>query len=205
VDGTVIPAVSGVVEETGQQYKPFWITETGWDTWSVSEQRQADLYLNMLNTRDDKHYPDKIFFYEMIDSSEAGIPPWGILNRDLGEKPSYAAYRDYISGENTEADSSCFLEDLIKSELALGDGEALLRRIRGFRDRVLMSSQRGREIVSLYYSLENPLSRLVRFFPGLRRISAGLAWEIACRLVTDSAQVDLMAQNKIGFSSLQTD
>jgi hypothetical protein len=207
VEGIVIPSVSSVIEEAGHQYKPFWITETGWDTGSVSEQRQADLYLDMLSIREDKRYPDKVFFYEIIDSPESEIPPWGILRQDLAEKPAYAAYRDYINGESPDSDSSCFLEDLIKSELAMGESEMLLRRIRQYRDEVLKTSEWGREMIALYYSLESRLSTLFRSSPRLRRISAGLVRQIASRLplLRDSEQPEMMARNNNGFFTVHVE
>jgi hypothetical protein len=180
INGIEFPSVNQIVRETGNQYKPFWVTETGWDTWSFSEQKQAEFYLEMLQTRDEKRYPDKIFFYEIIDSSEEGIPPWGILKEALEEKPAYTAYSDFISGENpdSDSDSTCFLEELINSEINLKGGRALLNRFRQYRDEVLMPSGKGMEIVKLYYSLEKQLSRLFQSSPVLRKTIARLVRDI---------------------------
>jgi len=176
IDGIEFPSVSQIVRETGNQYKPFWITETGWETWSISEQQQADYYLEMLQTRDEKRYPDKIFFYEIIDGSIAGIPPWGILKKTLEEKPAYKTYRDYISGDSTDSDtdSSCFIEELINSEASLRESRVLLKRFRQYRDEVLMPSSEGKRIVHCYYSLEKQLSRLFQFNRMLKRTVARL-------------------------------
>jgi hypothetical protein len=93
-----IPSVKAIIEESGQGNKPFWITETGWNTSHYSEIMQSNRYLDMLHNRARKNYPEKVFFYEIIDDPRASTGPFGILRSNLEAKPAYQAYKDYIAG-----------------------------------------------------------------------------------------------------------
>jgi hypothetical protein len=98
---TVPPSVLEVLEEANATDKPFWLTETGWETANVSESRQAANYAGLLDDwftgRAGRDWIDKVFFYEMKDGSAAGSPTWGILRPDGSAKPAYGAYRDFIA------------------------------------------------------------------------------------------------------------
>ena len=94
------PSVREVLEEGGWQ-GPFYLTETGWASDQVGEQRQADYYRGFLEEwlsgRPDRDWIDKVFFYELRDDPSQGIPKWGVLRADRGPKPAFAAYRDFIA------------------------------------------------------------------------------------------------------------
>ncbi len=120
----LLPSVKQVVADAGCGGKPFWVTEVGWQTAKVSEQTQADRYLEMLQKRASRNYPAKVFFYELSDPPAAGSVPWGILRANLSAKPAYGVYKDYIAGKypGTEDpdpvinDKKCFAEQLTPAE-----------------------------------------------------------------------------------------
>jgi len=86
----------GIMELTGTADKPLWLTETGWRTDEVSEERQADYYVQALEGMDAVGWLDKIFFYEVID--DARFPAqWGILRSDLSPKEAFYRYQGYIA------------------------------------------------------------------------------------------------------------
>jgi len=105
-----------VLEDTGAWGKAVWFTEVGWPTADgthvdeVTEQEQADLYVELLDEVRQRPWINKIFFYELKDDPTAGIPKWGILYDSLGEKLAYGAYRDYVSAHPpSEAVTVCDL------------------------------------------------------------------------------------------------
>jgi hypothetical protein len=155
-----IPSVREIVEETGHGLKPFWITETGWNTREFSENEQADRYLAMLQERQNKSYPDKIFFYEIIDDPTPGIDPWGILRSDLSEKPAYNVYKDFIAGKNTNGGGNgngngddnkkkCFAERVTPGKGGGGRSQ-VLSHLRDFRAGLKNLSPAAQKLVRLY-------------------------------------------------------
>lgn len=77
-----------------------WFTETGWDTSSLSETTQSNNYNTFLNEwftgQSGKTWITKVFFYEVQDDLSGGSK-WGILRTDYTEKPSYTAYKNFIT------------------------------------------------------------------------------------------------------------
>lgn len=154
----LIPAVKDVVKDTGHEFKPFWITETGWHTSQVSETEQGNRYLSMLQTRKEKDYPKKIFFYEIKDDPAPGIQPWGILRNDLSEKAAYTVYTDFIAGRydgtgnggEEEENKQCFAQNNPD-----GDGRKkghMLSTLRGFREHIKDFFPYGDKLVDIYYN-----------------------------------------------------
>ncbi|HSQ35993.1 MAG TPA: cellulase family glycosylhydrolase [Candidatus Binatia bacterium] len=154
----LLPAVRQIIEEAGQGGKPFWITETGWNTSKFSEDMQSSRYLELLQSRSRKDYPQKIFFYEIIDDPDPGVSPWGIIRRDGEAKPAYHVYRDYITGlypdpgepENDISDKKCYAEQAVTIAPANGGAQAL-QTLRNLRDALVGHSAGAREKVRLYY------------------------------------------------------
>ncbi len=153
----LIPAVKDVVRDNGHQFKPFWITETGWHTNQVSETEQGNRYLAMLQTRREKDYPKKIFFYEIKDDPAPGISPWGILRSNLTDKPAYTVYKDFIAGlyddsgngGEEEENKQCFAENNPN-----GDSRKksyMLSSLRGFRDHLETFFPAGEKLADIYY------------------------------------------------------
>jgi len=152
----LLPSVKSVVSEAGCGGKPFWLTEVGWQTAKVTEQTQADRYLEMLQGRVTRDYPTKVFFYELVDPPEAGSIPWGILHSDLSAKPAYTVYKDYIAGKYADSDDTdpggddkkCFSESLAPA--GEDQAAALLAPLRSLRDQ-LAGAPDTRWAVDRYY------------------------------------------------------
>ena len=136
-----IPAVKTIIEESGQGNKPFWITETGWNTSQYSEIMQANRYLDMLHNRARRNYPQKVFFYSIIDDPDPAVLPWGILRRNLEPKPAYTSYKDYIAGlipdpGNPDEDivnNKCYAEQTVNNGAPAAQNPAL-QKMRQSRD-----------------------------------------------------------------------
>lgn len=183
----LVPSVKSIIQDSGQDNKPFWLSETGWNTSEFAESVQADLYLEMLQTRRQKDYPQKIFFYEIIDDPRPDIPLFGILHSDLTPKPAYSVYRDFIAGlypddedpPPEEDNRQCFAEMLASAQNRFLP-QRLLARLRSWR-RTLQGSWPGRLLVALYHTVNHRLmaraladTRLFRF--GSRLLAAVADW-----------------------------
>jgi hypothetical protein len=94
------PTVRDVMRWTGTEDKALWLTETGWNTATVSEEMQATYYEQVLDGVETYEWLDKVFFYELID--DASSPDqWGILRADLSPKPAYEAYQQHIASHTS--------------------------------------------------------------------------------------------------------
>jgi len=95
------PSVKEVLQDAGWWGKPFWLTETGWQSGEVSEATQATYYAGLLSDwftgQSGQGWVDQIFFYEVEDPPGAPTT-WGILRADGSEKPAYGAYQNFITG-----------------------------------------------------------------------------------------------------------
>ncbi len=97
----VAPSVREVLENVGWFGRPFWLTETGWQSAQVGETSQAAYYTGLLDDwftgQHGQDWITKIFFYEIKDPAGANQPSWGILKADGTPKMAYFAYRDFIA------------------------------------------------------------------------------------------------------------
>lgn len=181
----LIPAVKTIVTESGQGDKPFWITETGWPTHKYSETMQSNRYLDMLHARARKNYPQKVFFYELIDDPRPEVEPFGILRDNLEPKPAYLTYRDYIAGllpdpsvpDDEKVNKKCYAEGAAGGGAPAACNPALRSLYRG-RDLLRGHSPAAGAAVDLYYlrnddfqSLALADSRIGRL--GLRLLEGG--------------------------------
>jgi polysaccharide biosynthesis protein PslG len=94
------PSVKEVLQNTGWWGRPFWLTETGWQSGEVSEATQAAYYTGLLNAwftgQRGQGWVGQLFFYEIEDPT--GSPTtWGILRADGSQKPAYVAYQNFIT------------------------------------------------------------------------------------------------------------
>ncbi|MCX6558346.1 MAG: cellulase family glycosylhydrolase [Candidatus Aminicenantes bacterium] len=161
----LIPAVKQIIEESGQGGKPFWITETGWETSKFSEPMQSLRYLDMLQTRARKDYPQKIFFYEIIDDPNSANRPFGILRSNGEAKPAYDTYRDFIAGlipdpgnsDDTQTNKKCYAEQAITPA---ADKAQSLKKLRDARDDLRGFSASARNAVQIYYELNEEFSKI---------------------------------------------
>jgi len=153
-----LPSIREIIAESKNEGKAFWITETGWHTDDFTEETQADNYLEMLQRRYNEGYPQKIFFYEIIDLSNA--PPWGILRANLNPKQAYDIYRQYINGQlpmgrdpDPEVeDKTCYSENLQAANRDQISPDSLAR-LRGLKERLNLQSTVFARLVSWYYRL----------------------------------------------------
>jgi hypothetical protein len=121
------PSVREVVQHAGWLGRPFWLTETGWQTDVVGDDLQASDYAGMLSDwftgYPGQTWIDKIFFYEMLDFPPNGST-WGILRADGTPKPAWFAYRDFIAAEPLPASDNA---QLVAANLpdAIDSGESV--------------------------------------------------------------------------------
>lgn len=94
----VPPSLSEVLSVAGWT-GPVWLTETGWESARIGEERQARYYTEFLEewftARPGREWIDKVFFYEVKDPPETYT--WGLLRADGSPKPAWAAYRDFVA------------------------------------------------------------------------------------------------------------
>jgi len=162
----LIPSVLEIIEESGFSNKPFWITETGWNTAYYSEEKQAELYLDFLKKMKAKELPSKIFFYEIIDITGQNSLPWGILRYNLTKKPAYDVYKDFIAGKYPDDDE----DDEINNEKCYAEKVTLnsttnkrykrIMKLRNFRDNMLHNFPNIKPFIKKYYSVENELYKI---------------------------------------------
>ena len=98
-----LPTVRDVMQWTGTEGKPLWLTETGWNTAQVPEAAQATYYEQVLVGVDTYEWLDKVFFYQLLDEPPDSPDRWGILRMDLSPKPAYEAYQRDIAGHAATA------------------------------------------------------------------------------------------------------
>lgn len=109
---THVAAVHQLMKANGDGGKPIWFTEFGWSShanrgdeasWErgVSLQQQADYTLRAIRlVRSRFPYVTAMMLYNERDraTGDVHLDNYGILGRDLSEKPVYAALRGYLSG-----------------------------------------------------------------------------------------------------------
>ncbi len=91
------PSVREVLAAAGWA-GPFWLTETGWQGVGATELFQAAKVRGLLDEwftgRRGRGWIERVFFYELQDDAPTH---WGILRSDLGRKPAWVVYRDFIA------------------------------------------------------------------------------------------------------------
>ena len=99
----VAPSVREVLKEAGARDKPFWLTETGWESAAVGEGEQADDYRGLLGHwltgTAPRTWVQKVFFYELQDGTADFS--WGVLRADGTPKPAYGSFRGFIAEHPT--------------------------------------------------------------------------------------------------------
>jgi hypothetical protein len=95
------PSVREVLKRAGARAKPFWLTETGWESHRVGEEGQAANYRGLLEQwlgagRGSRDWVEKVFFYEVQDGPGGGFS-WGLLRQDGSAKPAYGALRAFAA------------------------------------------------------------------------------------------------------------
>ena len=98
----VAPSVREVLKAANARSKPFWLTETGWESAAVGEARQGEEYQGLLDDwltgSAPRTWVQKVFFYELQDGPDF---TWGVLREDGSAKPAYGAFRSFIAEHPT--------------------------------------------------------------------------------------------------------
>jgi len=123
--GTVAPSVREVLKYTGwYPARPIWLTETGWESGRVGEDRQAAYFTGLLTDwytgRSDRSWLAKTFFYEIKDGTAPGSSTWGILRGDRSAKPAYDAYRTFIAQHQPTVDDALPVADTFPGAVETG-------------------------------------------------------------------------------------
>jgi hypothetical protein len=109
---THVAAVHELMVANGDGHKPIWFTEFGWSShpntgreanWDrgVTPGQQADYTIRAIRLiRSSFPYVTNMIVYNERNrgTGDPQLDNYGILGRDLSEKPVYAALRDYLSG-----------------------------------------------------------------------------------------------------------
>lgn len=183
----LIPSVQSIIEESGNGSKPLWITETGWNTREFSESVQSERYLEMLQQQREKRYPDKIFFYEIIDDPSPGIDPWGILRSDRSEKPAYNVYKDFIAGlyphnggggddNGNTGKKKCYAEETTPTT-GISARAQVLSHLRFLRDTLNHFSPAGQELTRSYYRFNQQFLELALADSRIYRLGRELIYD----------------------------
>ncbi len=97
--GEAAPSLAEVLAVAGFD-RPLWLTETGWVTTRLDESRQAEHYARFLGLwfagGREPAGPVRVFFYELQDDRDPGVPKFGLLRPGGRQKPAYGVLRDFI-------------------------------------------------------------------------------------------------------------
>lgn len=104
-----VPAVKSLMDTWGDGGKEIWFTEFGWSAhanWTgvpnwdrgVTEQQQADYLPRTFELLKSYPYVTNAFWYveRNEETGDVHLDNYGLLRRDLSEKPVYGAMRDYL-------------------------------------------------------------------------------------------------------------
>ncbi len=95
------PSIREVLDNVGWT-KPFWLTETGWESGVVGESAQAANYTGLLTDwytgLPNRDWVDKVFPYELKDG---GANTFGIIGSAGQRKDAYFAYQNFIGNSPT--------------------------------------------------------------------------------------------------------
>ncbi len=208
---TLIPAVKKIVEDAGHGHKPFWITETGWNTYRVSEEVQASRYLEFLQRMRQKSFPHKIFFYEIIDDPNSAVEPFGILRASRSEKPAFRVYADFIAGGyppladgDVPGDSKkCYAEETVANRGDASFQQKTLTGLRTLRTDMPLALPQGDELIRAYYSHSAEFAQLARSDARIARLGQELLLDLQEAWSKSDSQT--MAAMQIRISSAAED
>jgi hypothetical protein len=99
---THVTAIRQLMVQNGDAGKNIWFTEFGWSAYSggVGLEQQGDYFVRAIKfVRQNYPYVTHMFWYD--DRNTASGNAWednlGLLNRDLSEKPAYAALKTFMT------------------------------------------------------------------------------------------------------------
>jgi hypothetical protein len=158
---------------------------------------QSNRYLDMLHTRARKNYPQKVFFYAIIDDPNPAVLPWGILRRNLESKPAYNSYKDYIAGlipdpgnpDEEKINNKCYAEQTVNNGAPASQNPALQKMLQG-RDFLRDYSASAQKTVDIYYDLNQEFLKIALADSRVFKLGRGiLAW--AETLMADNGWIEM--------------
>ncbi|MFB0564205.1 MAG: glycosyl hydrolase [Candidatus Aminicenantaceae bacterium] len=175
--GPLVPSVQRVLQEEEVDAKPFWITETGWNTDEVGEEVQSLFYLEFLQGMRERSYIKKIFFYEIIDDPRPDIPHYGIIYSNYTPKKAYYTYKDFIAGKYPPEEQPPLEDDdnqcpLITSAKEEENAQEKISILKHARDSILKTTIKGSKLVKFYYKLAPEINSILLINPYARRLSS---------------------------------
>jgi len=93
------PALKDHLAQCGVADRPFWITETGWDSNRLGEAKQADFYQKFLAGIEARTWVQNVFFYEIQDDPTRpdGVRQ-GLIDEGYRKKASFNVLRSALVG-----------------------------------------------------------------------------------------------------------
>lgn len=88
------PAVKKIIAKTGCNDKPFWLTEFGFRSNKIGDEKQGEYIERFLNYHEKMGWIEKVFIYELRDSPVE--PGYGIVNSDRTPKKAYFTVKKFI-------------------------------------------------------------------------------------------------------------
>ncbi len=87
------PTVKEILKKRGMLSRPFWLTETGWRSTEVGDDRQAGYLITLLKGARKRPWIHKVFLFEWRDSPQ--LPGYGLLDLSGKPKESFTAVRGF--------------------------------------------------------------------------------------------------------------
>jgi len=88
------PTVKEILQKRGMLSRPFWLTETGWRSTEVGDDRQAGYLVALLKGAKKRPWIHKVFLFEWRDSPQ--LPGYGLLDLSGRPKESFTAVRGFV-------------------------------------------------------------------------------------------------------------
>ncbi len=167
----VYDSVMHILNITGCGGKDFWLTETGWPTTNITEDQQAEHYLNILKKVLNSSSVDKIFFYEIKDIEDVSY--YGILKSNNTPKKAYYTYKNFIANESDyigDDDNNNNQKKICAYKYIIPFDRETIRKGRYIRDEIYGTKYNtARDNIKLYYSLSEEFYKIINQNPKLKK------------------------------------
>ncbi len=168
----VYDSIMHILNITGCGGKDFWLTETGWSTASISEDQQAENYLNILKKVLNSSSVDKIFFYEIKDIENVSY--YGILRSNNTPKKAYYTYKNFIANESDyigdgNNDDNNEKKKICAYGYTLPFDKDTIRKGRFLRDRFYVMDNNAKDNIKFYYKLSKDFYKTIEKTPLLKK------------------------------------
>jgi hypothetical protein len=166
----VYDSVMHILDITGCGGKDFWLTETGWPTTSITEDQQAEHYLNLLKKVLNSSSVDKIFFYEIKDIEKVSY--YGILKSNNTPKKAYYTYKNFIANESDyigDDDDTNEQKKICAYRYTIPFDKETIRKGRYIRDKIYGANNIAKDNINLYYKLSRDFYETIEHNPTLKK------------------------------------